>query len=81
MAPYTFELLLWYFDRYFRQFRNLGQNVSLGNGTTGHITLGVTKFGLGGPVSLQNVAPTLIKHLKQLIKVLLAILQTFRQVC
>ncbi len=23
---------------------------------------GVTKFGPGGPVSLQNLAPTLIKH-------------------
>ncbi len=27
-----------------------------------HFKAGVTKFGPGGPVSLQSLAPTLIKH-------------------
>ncbi len=32
------------------------------NGWLGLTRAGVTKFGPGGPVSLQSLAPTLIKH-------------------
>ncbi len=43
---------------------------------------GVSKLGPGGPAGvLQSLAPTLIKHLKQLIKLLLGILVSSMQVC